>query len=425
MTTNQWIWILIGAAVALVIGLIIVNFASIGIHVRDKLLHQYSLHDPQFLRTMESMLGPRMAHGNKATPLRNGDQIFPAMLEAIRGAKKTITFETFIYWSAQIGEDFAVALAERARTGVKVHVLLDWLGSNKIDKKDVAIMEQAGVEVKRYRPLSWHTVNRLNKRTHRKLLVVDGRIGFTGGVGIAGEWTGNAQDPEHWRDSHFRVEGPVVSQMQGAFVSHWTQTTGNVLHGTDYFPPLEPVGAETAHMFTSSPRGGGDSMELMYLVAITAAEKSIYLSAAYFVPDALAQTTLEDARARGVAVQIIAPGKHTDQQIVRLASRSRWGNLLKAGVEIFEYQPTMYHCKVMIVDEIFVSVGSTNFDPRSFGLNDEANLNIYDGDFAQRQIQQFQEDRGQSQQITYEQWEKRPLGEKVCERLASLLGRAL
>ena len=422
---NQWILIVICAAAALAIVLIIVNFASIGMHVREKLRHQYSVHDPQFLRTMESMMGPRMAQGNAVTPLRNGDEIFPAMLEAIRGAKQTITFETFIYWSAQIGKDFAIALAERARTGVKVHVLLDWLGCNKIDKKDVATMEQAGVEVRRYRPLSWYTASRLNKRTHRKLLVVDGRIGFTGGVGIAGEWTGNAQDPEHWRDSHFRVEGPVVSQMQGAFVSHWTQTTGNVLHGADYFPALEPAGSEAAHMFTSSPRGGGDSMELMYLVAMTAAEKSIYLSAAYFVPDALAQATLEDARARGVKVQIIAPGKHTDEQIVRLASRSRWGNLLKAGVEIYEYQATMYHCKVMIVDEIFVSVGSTNFDPRSFGLNDEANLNVYDEEFAQRQIGQFQEDQEKSRQITYEEWEKRPFGEKVCERVASLLGRAL
>ena len=425
MTTNQWILIAIGAAVSLLIGLIIVNFASIGMRVREKLQHEYALRDPQFLRTMESMLGPRMAQGNQATALCNGDEIFPAMLEAIRGAKRSVTFETFIYWSAQIGEEFATALAERARIGVKVHVLLDWLGSNKIDKKYVATMEQAGVEVKRYRPLRWYNASRLNKRTHRKLLVVDGRTGFTGGVGIAAEWTGNAQDPKHWRDSHFRVVGPVVSQLQGAFVSHWTQTTGEVLHGADYFPALEAAGTEAAHMFTSSPRGGGDSMELMYLVAITAAEKSIYLSAAYFVPDALAQATLEDARGRGVLVQIIAPGKHTDQQIVRLASRSRWGNLLKAGVEIFEYQPTMYHCKVMIVDEIFVSVGSTNFDPRSFGLNDEANLNIYDADFAKRQLGQFRQDMEKSRQITYEQWEKRPLGEKFCERVASLLGRAL
>ncbi len=425
MSTNVWILLAIGAALALVITLIILNFASIGTHVRNKLEHQYGAHDPQFLRTMENMMGPPMAEGNQATLLCNGDEIFPAMLEAIRGARHSVTFETFIYWSAPIGKDFADSLAERARAGVKVHVLLDWLGSNKINKKYVATMENSGVEIKRYRPLRWYNLSRLNKRTHRKLLVVDGRIGFTGGVGIAGEWTGNAQDPEHWRDSHFRVEGPVVAQIQGAFVDHWTQTTGQVLHGPDYFPPLEPVGKETSHMFTSSPRGGGDSMELMYLVAITAAKKSVCLSAAYFVPDKLAQATLQDARARGVTVQVIAPGKHTDQQLVRLASRSRWGHLLKSGVEIFEYQPTMYHCKVLIVDEIFVSVGSTNFDPRSFGLNDEANLNVHNEDFARRQVTQFQKDLQLSRKITYEEWEKRSLGEKICERIASMLGRAL
>ncbi len=425
LSKNQRLLILSSIGVTLVIGLIILNFATSDSHVEKEVLRHFSTHDAQFMRTMGTILGPPIVGGNKIETLLNGDQIFPAMLEAIRGAKKTITFETFIYWSAPIGKDFAEALADRARAGVKVHVLVDWLGGNKMDKKYIALMEQSGVQVFKYRALRWFNAGSLNKRTHRKLLIVDGQTGFTGGVGIADEWTGHAQDPKHWRDTHFKVEGPVVAQMQAAFVDNWMDTTGKVLDGEEYFPALQPRGTQAAQMFTSSPAGGGDSMELMYLMAIASAERSIYLSAAYFVPDKLTQTALADAVTRGVKVQIIAPGKHIDQGTVRRGSRSRWGKMLKAGVEISEYQPTMYHCKAMIVDELFVTVGSTNFDPRSFGLNEEANLNVYDAAFARQLIETFQQDRALSQQITYEQWRQRPVVEKIWERIASMFGRAL
>jgi cardiolipin synthase len=384
----------------------------------------YAVHDPQFLRTMGVLLGPAIAGGNHVDVLLNGDEIFPKMLEAIRGARKTITFETYIYWSDAIGHEFADALAERSRAGVKVHVLVDWVGA-KMDKADLAKMQDAGVELRMYRALRWYNLSRLNNRTHRKLLVVDGHVGFTGGVGVAAQWTGHAQDPDHWRDTHFRVVGPVVSQLQAAFMDNWVAATGEVLHGGDYFPAPQPSGAQAAQVFISSPTGGSASMQLMYMLAIAAARRSIYVSSAYFIPDPLTEEMLVAAVKRGVKVQIVAPGGHIDSETVRRASRARWGDLLEAGAEIYEYQPTMYHCKVMIVDELFTSVGSTNFDPRSFGLNAEANLNVFDGDFAARQIEIFREDVTHSRLLSFADWRRRPLTEKLFERFASLLGPVL
>jgi cardiolipin synthase len=381
----------------------------------------YGAEDPQFARTMGALLGPGLLEGNLVDVLLNGDEIFPAMLQAIRGAKETITFETFIYWSGSIGKEFADALADRARAGVRVHVLLDWVGSNKMDASQLELMQQAGVQVRKYHKPNWYQLGRLNDRTHRKLLVADGRIGFTGGVGIADEWSGHAQDPAHWRDTHYRVQGPAVAQMQAVFMDNWIKVSGDVLHGAEYFPALKPVGVGKAHIFSSSPSGGSESMRLMYLLAISAASHSIYLSSAYFLPDALTIKAMTDAAARGVIVKIITPGRHIDSEIVRRASRARWGPLLEAGVEMYEYQPTMYHCKAMIVDGLWATVGSTNFDPRSFNLNDEANLSYYNADFARRQIGIFQEDLARSRQITLQEWKDRPLAEKMWEHAASLL----
>jgi cardiolipin synthase len=282
-------------------------------------------------------------------------------------------------------------------------------------------MEDAGVEVERYHPIHWYTLDRLNHRTHRKTLVVDGVIGFTGGVGIADKWLGNAQDPEHWREAHFRVEGPVVAQMQATFLDNWLKTRGELLHGDDYFPPIAPAGESYAQMFRSSSRGGAESVRLMYLMSIADARRSIRIANSYFVPDDLAVRALADARRRGVSVEIIVPGEHTDTEIVRKASRSLWGELLAAGVEIYEYRPTMYHCKVMVVDESWVSVGSTNFDERSFRLNDEANLNVYDPVFARQQVAIFEQDKAASQRITLEQWAQRPWTERMLEKAAGLL----
>ncbi len=400
----------------LLIAALAMNFKTPEKTLERKIEHRYAVSDPQFRREMGVLLGPGIVPGNTVTDLENGDEIFPSMLEAIRGARKTITFETYIYWSGDIGQRFADALAERARNGVAVKVMLDWAGSIKMDDALLEQIKAAGVEVHQYRPLKWYNLGRLNNRTHRKLLVVDGRVGFTGGVGIADQWEGHAEDPDHWRDLHFRIEGPVVAQFQAAFNDNWIKTTGVVLNGADYFPPLERMGDMDAHMFVASPAGGSESMHLMYLMAIAAAERSIDLEAAYFVPDDLIIKALLAARHRGVRVRVILPGKHIDSETVRLASKAHWGELLLGGVEIHEYQPTMMHNKLLIVDGLMVSVGSTNFDVRSFRLNDEASLNVYDAAFAARMTEVFEADLKPTVRYTHAMWEARPLKEKLVEK---------
>lgn len=401
--------------------LLALNFTAGEKKVQQQLPRLYSTSHPQFERALGSLLGPGIVGGNAVTELINGDQIFPPMLAAIKSAQKSVTFETYIYWSGDIGKQFADALSERARAGVPVHVLLDWVGSAKMEESYLAEMKEAGVQIEKFHKPHWYNLARLNNRTHRKLLVVDGQVGFTGGVGIAPAWTGNAQDPEHWRDSHYLVRGPAVAQMQATFLDNWLKVTGKVLHGEAYFPAIASAGGQKAQMFSSSPSSGSESMQLMYHLAITAAERSIDLSVAYFVPDDLTRKLLMDALARGVRVRLVTPGEHTDTETVKAASRATWGELLQAGAEIYEYGPTMYHCKVMIVDQLLVSVGSTNFDNRSFRLNDEANLNVYDATFAQRQTQVFEDDIKRSRRVTYEAWLERPWSEKLHEKMTGLL----
>ena len=421
----MWTAALLGALLAVAATVLVLNFTGGEKRIERKLGHEHAVDDPQFQRELGTLLGPPILGGNRVVNLENGVEIFPAMLEAIRGAKRTINFETYIYWSGEIGREFVEALSERARAGVKVHVLMDWVGSQKMDEKLVDQLERAGVEVEHFHPLKWYHLARMNNRTHRKLLVVDGRIGFTGGVGIADNWAGDAESPKHWRDSHYRIEGPAVAQMQAAFLDNWIKTTGTVLQGDAYFPELDGQGDAEAQVFTASPSGGGDSMLLMYLMAITAARRTIDLSAAYFVPDPLTRAALKDALQRGVRVRIIVPGEHIDTEVVRKASRAGWGELLEAGAKIHEYQPTMFHCKTLIVDRLLVSVGSTNFDNRSFRLNEEANLNIYDGDFAGRATAVFEDDLRRARQITFEDWANRPWREKLLEKASALLSSQL
>lgn len=414
-------WIVLAVIGSALLLLVVLNLTSGEKKIEHEIRPLYGVGEPQFVRSMGVLLGPAIVGGNRVTALQNGDEIFPAMLEAIRGATQSISFETYIYWSGQVGREFAEALAERARAGVQVHVLLDWVGAGKMDDALLALMVDAGVEVLKYHPLRWYSLARINNRTHRKLLVVDGRIGFTGGVGIADEWLGHAEDPDHWRDSHYRVVGPAVAQMQAAFMDNWIKTNALVLHGEAYFPALDTAGPHLAQVFTSSAGEGSESVRLMYLLSIASARKNIRLSASYFVPDSLSVATLVSARERGVRVEIIVPGGHIDSKVTRKASRGLWGPLLEAGVTIYEFQPTMYHCKVMIVDDAWVSVGSTNFDNRSFSLNDEANLNILDPEFAAEQAEVFEADRARSREITLEAWRRRPWQEKLKEWAAGLL----
>lgn len=418
-----------GVAVALATFLIVVlglNFVGPEKHVLEVPAHRYALSDPEFQRVLGSLLGPPIVGGNEIETLVNGDEIFPRMLEAIHSAEHTLDFETYVYWSGGTGRAFARAIAERCRAGVRAHVLVDWVGSQSMDEEALALMRDAGADVEIYHPLRWYTLARLNNRTHRKLLIVDGRVAFTGGVGIADEWTGHAQDARHWRDTHFRVEGPVVAQVQAAFHDNWIKVTGEVDHGLEYYPELAPrPSGAPAQMFLSSPAGGSENMEIMYLLAIAAAERSILLEAAYFIPDDLAVRALLDARRRGVRIEVIVPGPINDAAVTRYASRNEWGALLEAGVKIHEYQPTMFHCKVLVVDGLFTSVGSTNFDERSFRLNDEASLNVFDRAFAERQQQLFDEDRARSKAYTLEQWKSRGLRERIYESVSSWVSSQL
>ena len=416
---KKW-WLFGGIIIGLFLAVIAANFVRSEKKVEHVVESPYGVKDPQFTRSMGSLLVSPLLPGNTVTELLNGDAIFPAMLDAINSAQRTITFETFIYWEGEIGRKFAEALSQRAQAGVKVRILLDWVGSTRMDESLLERLKQAGCEVERYHPPKWYHLTRLNNRTHRKLLIVDGHTGFTGGVGIGDEWSGNAQDPDHWRDTHFKVRGPIVAQMQAIFMVNWIKTRAIVEHTADYFPALGPVGDQFAQMFHSSPDEGSENIRLMYLLSIACARESILLEQSYFVPDNLINEMLVAAANRGVHIEVITPGEHTDTRHVRQASRSRWGPLLEAGIQIFEYQPTNLHAKVMVVDGVWSSVGSTNFDNRAFRLNDEANLNVYDREFAAQMTRTLANDKLKSRQITLEEWRSRPWHVKLRDRFWSL-----
>lgn len=416
------------AAVALLVGAVVLVVANLALgdkRIDTHVEHLYPVAAPQFRRAMDTMLGPGLVEGNAARALVNGKEIFPAMLEAIRAAKKTITFEMYIFAAGEVGEAFTRAFEERARAGVKIHFLYDAIGSEKIEASYLERLRAAGVEIAAYNPVRWYTLARMNNRTHRKLMVVDGRIGFTGGAGIQDEWAGDAERPDRWRDTHFRIEGPAVAQMQAAFMENWIETTGRVLHGEGYFPRIEPAGRQLAQVVVSSPGGGGESMQLLYLLSIASAAKSILLANAYFVPDNVEVRTLAAAARRGVKVQVMVPGPLIDNPYVRRASRASWGELLEAGVEIYEYQPAMFHVKSMVVDDLWVTVGSTNFDTRSFSTNDEANLNVLDPAFALAQRRIFEADLRRSRRITLDEWRGRPWTRKALDTVMDLLSSQL
>lgn len=386
--------------------------------MRYHMRHQFGVRDLAFLQTMHALTGAPLAEGNHVAMLRNGVQIFPSMLEAIRRAKKTINVEFYIYWDGEIGREFAEALAERSRAGVKVNVILDAVGSAGMSQDLVDFLRRNGIDVEWYHPIRWYTLSRVNHRTHRKLLIVDGEIGFAGGVGIADNWLGDADSHDHWRETMVRVEGPVVTQMQFAFMDNWVKSRGELLTGLDYFPKVEPRGECLTQVLKSSPSEGSSTVKLMYIVSIVSARKSVYISSAYFVPDADTVRALEGAVRRGVDVRVIVPGEHTDVPIVRHAGRLAYSRLLRRGIRIFEYLPTMMHAKTMVVDGIWTTIGSTNFDNRSFRLNDEVNVNIYDAGVAAQMEQMFFEDLARCEEITRRRWIRRPWLDKVKERVA-------
>jgi cardiolipin synthase A/B len=382
-----------------------------------------------FLRAAEALTQAPITRGNSVDLLVNGDRIFPVFLETIAGARRTLNLLTYVYWRGEIAERVCDAVCERAEAGVECRVLLDALGAAPMDAALIERMEACGVIVRRFRPLKPYAIRRANNRTHRKLLIADGRVGMTGGVGIAEEWTGDAEDPDHWRDTHVRVRGPVVRGLQGAFAENWLEATGVVLAGEDHLPELDPVpsdeGDAAMQVIRSSSGVGDTNVETLYYLAIASARERIELVSAYFAPRPAFLHALVDAARRGVRVRVMVPGRHIDTEVVREAGRATYGELLEGGVRVWEYQPTMLHAKTMVVDGAWSAVGSANFDNRSFQLNDEAILCVQDHGFAADLTGVFERDLEVSHEVTLEEWRRRPPHERARELGAKLLRREL
>jgi cardiolipin synthase len=373
--------------------------------------------EPAFRETMGEVLQTPFVGGNRIAALLNGDQIFPAMLQAIAQAQATITLENWSWGSGYLSDRFIEALSERARAGVKVHVILDALGGVPLRKADRERMLRAGVEWVDYNSL-WNLC-RIYHRTHRKLLIVDGKIGFTGGICISDDWLGDAHSPRHWRDNQYQIEGPLVAQMQHVFMENWYESRKVYLTGDGYFPRLAPAGPSWAQCYITGPKDRNQGARAVFLHTIASARKSIRLAHSYFLPDKLMIQELLAARRRGVQIEIITPGI-IDWNVVRRASHTRFGELLRAGIQFYEYQPALYHCKVMIVDDIWVTFGSGNFDDRSFYINDEANINVWDPDFARQQVTWFEADKAHSHRVLWEEFRRRPIWIRFLEQFAGL-----
>jgi cardiolipin synthase len=382
-------------------------------------LPRLDIKQPAFAATLGGYSGTTVVSGNRVDILLNGEEIFPAKLALIRGARRTINYAQYVFEDGEPAKEIAGALAERCRAGVKVNVLLDAVGALAMPAEHRVTMTEAGCRVEDYRPLTPFMIDRVNYRNHRRILVVDGVVGVTGGSGISGKWSGNGRREGHWRDTDVRVEGPVVEQLQGAFAENWLEATGVAIGGPMYFPRrrLDSKGEVDVQVVRSSPAGGSTAMYTMFLLALASAKQSIHITNPYFVPDEKMIVTLIDAARRGVRVVLLIPGP-IDHNLVRQASRSEFGRLLKNGVLIYEYRPALLHAKTMIVDGVWATVGSTNLDNRSFALNEELNVAVYDAGVAQRLESVFGQDLSNSRPITYKDWSRRPLTNRFLELLA-------
>jgi cardiolipin synthase len=412
--------------------------AALGWYAADSLRHRregafgYDLDtdldvtSEDFLRAAEALTGAPISEGNEAELLINGDRIFPAFLETIASAERTLNVQTYVYWRGDIAAEVAGAIRDKAREGVACKVILDALGAVQMKRSLIAEMRDAGVEVILFRPPKPYAIKRIANRTHRRILVADGTVGMTGGVGIAAEWTGDAEDPDHWRDTHVRVRGPVVRGLQGAFAENWLEGTGEVLAGEGYLPELPPLdGGGPMQVVRSSAKVGDTNAEALYYLAIASARSSIDLTAAYFVPRPAFTDALCSAAERGVTVRILVPGPHIDKGFVRVAGRAAYEQLIEAGVELYEFQPTMLHAKTLCVDGTWASVGTINFDNRSFQLHDEITLCAWDRRFADQLGEAFERDLERSDRIEAGRWEKRSPLQRLTEGATTVLRREL
>lgn len=380
--------------------------------------HKVSVRDPSFFAAAHALAEPLPIMGNKIELLQNGDAIFPAILESIAAAKRSVHFEAYLFSSGRVGTRFLDALCAKAREGVPVRVLLDGIGSGlNLDNSDVDRLKEAGCDFAYFHPVrSWRT-DKMNRRTHRRDIVIDGVLAYTGSVGFADHWEGSADDPKHWRDTALRVEGPLVANLQAAFIDHWVKSTGRMLDATREFPPLKPIGTVKAqvvvtHSFAVAP------LALVLSTAFASAERSIWITNSYCAPSDAQVEQLIEAVKRGVDVKLLLPGKHNDQPVTKAAGRTAYGKMLEGGVKIFEYSPTMIHTKSIVIDGRFAVIGSSNFDARSSQLNEELDVTVDDDGFAQQLERIFAADLQRAKPYTIEQFKRRSLGERFTEFVA-------
>ncbi|MGW7047230.1 phospholipase D-like domain-containing protein [Streptomyces avermitilis] len=376
-------------------------------------------------RRLERLIGIAATEGNELVPLRNGDEIFPAMLRAIRTAEHTVDMMTFVYWRGQIARDFAAALAERARAGVRVRLLLDGFGAKQIEEGLLESMNSAGVEVAWFRKPLWLSPLKQNHRCHRKVLVVDEHTAFTGGVGIAEEWGGNARNPSEWRDTHVQVRGPAVDGIAAAFAQNWAECHDELFDERDRFTEHEQSGRATVQVVRGSASFGWQDMQTLVRVMLASAEERFRLSTAYFAPDSYFVDLLCATARRGVQVQILLPGPYTDQRACRLAGQHYYGTLLDAGVEIRQYQPTMLHTKIMTVDGVAALIGSSNFNRRSMEHDEEIMLAVLDEHFTAALDRDFEEDRERAETIVAARWKHRSPVQRLKEAIVAPVRRFL
>jgi cardiolipin synthase len=381
--------------------------------------HEFAVEDEEFLSTMAGATGVPFLPGNSLTLLNDGDEFYPAMLQAIEEAEYSITIEAYIYWAGEIGLQFARALAAKAASGVRVKILLDAVGSSSIGEDILETLEKGSCHLAWYNPFSWKHIGRYNHRTHRKSLTIDGRIAFTGGAGIADHWRGKARNPHEWRDLMIRLEGPAVTPLQTGFAQNWLQTTGELVSGPLYYPFIEPAGPLALQTILSSPEVGASTVRIMYYLSIICARRSIYIASPYFVPDASGRDALIEAQKRGVDVRIMVAARYNDNWLAHHNSVRVYGRLLEAGIQILEYNRTMLHQKTMVVDGRWYTIGTTNFDNRSFAHNEENNTCGFDEGIARQLHQMFERDSTGCDRLTLRQWQKRGLWRKTQEVVAA------
>jgi len=428
---RAWIWVLLFNATAdlsqwlRIFGAMLAAYAfslfrPVEEEPRYGLEHEFAIDSDEFLPSIAGATDMTFLPGNEIRILNNGDEFYPAMLDAIDGAHRSITIEAYIYWAGEIGKRFARALADRARAGVKVKILLDSVGSATISDEIVNTLKDGGCQLEWYHPIHWYTIDRVNNRTHRKSLIIDGRVGFTGGAGIADHWLGAAEDPDHWRDIQVRIEGSAVAPLQSAFSRNWLETTGELISGDDYYPRHKMAGRLEVQSILSSPETGSSTVRIMYYLSIVCARKNIYIANPYFIPNDQAIDILLAARQRGVDVKIMVSGIHSDNMIARYNSTRLYGRLLEGGVEIYEYNRTMLHHKTMVCDGLWSTVGTTNFDDRSFAHNDENNICVHDRAFGSEWENIFLNDLKDCDQVKLHNWRNRSVLVKATELLMSL-----